>query len=71
MFLSTKLKNEIKEQLVKLIRAKKTGIVAMKEKAYAYAESKLPKWFVILFGGYIRNKIDTLFMEALANVKCD
>lgn len=71
MILSAKLKVQIKTLLIKLIRDKKTSIIGMKEKAYEYVRERLPKWFVFIFDGYIRNKIDTLFMEALASVKCD
>lgn len=74
MILSAKLKAQVKTLLIKLIRGKKTSIIGMKEKAYDYVKERLPKWLVFIvfiFDGYIRNKIDTLFMEALASVKCD
>ena len=71
MILSEKLKAQIKTLLIKLIRGKKTSIIGMKEKAYKYVNECLPKWFVSIFDRHIRNEIDTLFMEALASVKCD
>lgn len=71
MILSAKLKAQVKTLLIKLIRGKKTSIIGMKEKAYEYVREHLPKWLVFIFDGYIRNKIDTLFMEALSSVKCD
>lgn len=71
MILSAKLKVQIKTLLIKLIKDKKTSIIGMKEKAYEYVRERLPKWFVFIFDRYIRNKIDTLFMEALASVECD
>ena len=71
MILSAKLQAQVKTLLTKLIRGKKTSIIGMKEKAYKYVNERLPKWFVSIFDRYIRNEIDTLFMEALASVKCD
>lgn len=69
MLLSSKLKAQLKTLLIKEIKAKKTGIVKMTEKAYDYAEERLPKWFTFLFGNLILRKIDELFMEALKVVK--
>lgn len=71
MLLSAKLKTQIKTLLIKEIRAKKSGVVRMKENAYKYTEERLPKWFTFLFGSFIKKKIDSLFMEAIKVVKCN
>lgn len=72
MILSAKLKAQVKTLLIKLIRSKKTSIIGMrKRKRMNMQENACQNGLCLFFDGYIRNKIDTLFMEALASVKCD
>lgn len=67
------IKADIREFLEKKIKGKRNSISKMKDLAYSRFKAKLPKWipsFVIDWcEGYVRNKINALFVEALANVK--
>lgn len=67
------IKADIREFLEKKIKGKRDSVAKMKDLAYSRLKAKLPKWIpncvIDWCEGYIKNKINTLFVEALANVK--